>query len=189
MSDPFFFGYGSLVNRDTHDYENTRPARVAGWRRAWRHTSLREVAYLTVAEAPEHAIDGLIASVPNGDWAALDEREHAYDRLHLHDHHVDHDHPDDISVQMYKTKPGNDAPPTIRHPILMSYLDTVVAGYLNLFGETGVHAFFDTTDGWDSPVLNDRHAPIYPRYVAPNSAETVFIDEKLADFAAVVKRL
>ncbi len=179
MSDPFFFGYGSLVNRATHDFKKARPARVSGWRRQWRHTSLREVAFLTVAEAPGHEIDGLIAAVPNGDWAALDVRERAYDRLHLSDHHVDHDHPDQISIQMYKTKPGNDAHPTTRHPILLSYLDTVIKGYLDTFGETGVHDFFETTDGWESPVHNDRHAPIYPRHDPLTDDVLTFVDEKL----------
>jgi gamma-glutamyl AIG2-like cyclotransferase len=186
--DPFFFGYGSLVNRATHDYELARPARVIGWRRKWRHTSLRDVAYLTVQEAPGHRIDGLIAAVPNADWAALDIREKAYDRLHLPDRHVDHDHPDNISVQIYKTKPGNDAPPTVLHPILLSYLDTVIHGYLDVFGEQGVHDFFDSTDGWDSPIHNDRDAPIYPRHSAPKDDILGFIDEKLNTVAANVKQ-
>ena len=67
MPRPHFFGYGSLVNRATHDYRNTARATVCGWRRIWRHTSLREVAYLTVARSPGHEIDGLIAEVPDGD--------------------------------------------------------------------------------------------------------------------------
>lgn len=186
MPDPFFFGYGSLVNCDTHDFEQPRPARVSGWRRKWRHTSLRNVAYLTVTEAPGHSIDGLIASVPNGDWAALDIREKAYDRLHLADQHVSHRHPEMISVQMYKNKPGNDAPATVRHPILQSYLDIVVKGYLDMFGEAGVDRFFDSTDGWDSPIFNDRDAPIYPRHM-PLTAEVLgFVDEKLHAVAAKV---
>ncbi len=38
--DPYFFGYGSLVNRLTHDHR-AEPAARRGWRRAWRRTSLR----------------------------------------------------------------------------------------------------------------------------------------------------
>ena len=30
---PRFFGYGSLVNRDTHDYPNAVRATLSGWRR------------------------------------------------------------------------------------------------------------------------------------------------------------
>ncbi|MCB1367892.1 MAG: gamma-glutamylcyclotransferase [Rhodobacteraceae bacterium] len=179
MTHPHFFGYGSLVNRRTHSFDETRPARVKGWRRQWRHTSLREVAYLTVAEAPGHSIDGLIAAVPGGDWAALDEREAAYDRLHLPREHVDHDHPVEIVVQMYRTRSGNDAPPTVRHPILLSYIDTVIAGYLNVFGAEGAERFFTTTDGWESPVLDDRNAPVYPRAVKPTRSERMLVDNAL----------
>jgi len=190
MTHPFFFGYGSLVNRNTHTYDESRPARVKGWRRQWRHTSLREVAYLTVHEAPGHEIDGLIAAVPHGDWQALDAREHAYDRLHLMGDHVDHDHPEDILVHMYKTSPGNDAHPSVRHPILQSYLDTVILGYINVFGEAGAHHFFETTDGWDSPVLDDRAEPIYPRFVTPSLKEKAFIDNHLDAYHATrIRRL
>lgn len=179
MTHPHFFGYGSLVNRRTHSYDDARPARVKGWRRQWRHTSLREVAYLSVTEAPGHAIDGLIAAVPDGDWAALDVREAAYDRLHLGREHVDHDHPGDILIQIYRTRASNDAPPSTRHPILLSYIDTVIAGYLNVFGTEGVARFFSTTDGWDSPVLDDRSAPVYGRAISPTRTEKRLVDTSL----------
>jgi len=176
MFDPYFFGYGSLVNRHTHDYPETRPARVKGWRRQWRHTALRDVAYLSVAKAPGHTIEGLIAVVPDGNWAALDQREHAYDRLPLDQADIHHDHPGAINVQMYRTKPGNDAPPSVRHPILQSYLDTVLLGYLEVFGEQGVADFIATTDGWDSPILADRDNPLYPRAVSPDPRARRLID-------------
>ena len=89
MDDAFFFGYGSLVNRATHGFENAHRASVRGWRRAWRGTPQRAVAFLTAVPDPAARIDGLIAAVPGHGWAALDEREHAYDRVHVSDdvHH------------------------------------------------------------------------------------------------------
>lgn len=183
MADPHFFGYGSLVNRATHQYADTRPARLSGWRRLWRHTALREVAFLTIAEAEGHSIDGLIAAVPDGNWAALDLREAAYDRLPVTPEHIQHDHPDTIAVAVYKTRLGNDAPPSTRHPILQSYLDTVVQGYLNVFGHDGATRFFETTDGWDSPVLDDRKAPVYPRAAVLTPAEKRLVDAALDDLA------
>ncbi len=179
MRDPYFFGYGSLVNRATHDFADTRPARISGWRRRWRHSNLREVAYLTVISAPNHAIDGLIAAVPGGNWQALDQREHAYDRLDVMDHHIRHDHPENITVQIYKTRDGEDAPPSTRHPILLSYIDTVVTGYLGVFGQEGAAHFFDTTDGWDAPVLDDRKDPVYLRAVTPSRRERMLVDNAL----------
>jgi len=179
MSTQYFFGYGSLVNRQTHSYDHAQPARVHGWRRRWRHTNLRAVAYLTVCPAPGHFIDGVIAAVPNGDWAALDEREHAYDRAQLPPSAIDHRRGALISVEMYHTKPGNTSPPSVRHPILQSYLDTVLLGYFDVFGSDGIDHFFATTDGWDAPVIQDREAPIYPRTQAPDASMRSTIDRRM----------
>jgi hypothetical protein len=181
MSDPHFFGYGSLVNTATHSYPDTRTAHLSGFRRRWRHTSLRDVAYLTVEQAPGHIIAGLIAAVPNGDWAALDLREAAYDRLLVAPELIHHDHPHPITVEVYKTSTANDAPPSTRHPILLSYLDTVVSGYRQIFGQEGAQAFFTSTDGWDAPVLNDRAHPIYPRTTPLSRQDRILIDSLLDD--------
>ncbi|WP_120502196.1 gamma-glutamylcyclotransferase family protein [Roseovarius sp. EL26] len=171
----YFFGYGSLVNRHTHHFDPTHPAQLQGWRRVWRHTALRPVAYLTVQPAPGHEIDGLIAPVPGADWAALDERERAYDRITA-TAHTDHDldHVPDIAV--YTIPEGKHGKPTAQTPVLLSYLDVVVQGYLNEFGEPGVTRFFETTDGWDAPILNDRTRPIYPRHLELNKKERALTD-------------
>lgn len=46
--------------------------------------------------------------------------------------------------------------------VLLSYLDVVVQGYFREFGRKGVVHFFEMTEGWHAPVLNDRANPIYP---------------------------
>jgi len=178
MADPFFFGYGSLVNRATHDFEDAHPARLTGWRRAWRHTNLRAVAFLTAVPAPGHVIDGLVAHVPDDDWAALDEREHAYDRSPV-TKATDHAVPRDVHVQVYAIAHGKHGLPDTTHPVLLSYLDVVVQGYLREFGEAGVARFFDTTDGWDAPILNDRSNPTYPRAQSLNREESAYVDDWL----------
>lgn len=160
-----FFGYGSLVNRATHAYPGARPARLSGWRRVWRHTGARQAAYLSVAQAPGAVIEGLIAEVPGADWAALDAREAAYRRVLLEPESLAHDGPQPRSVHLYHTDPARPAP-AAEHPILLSYLDVVVQGFLEAFGAQGVARFFATTDGWHMPVLDDRARPQYLRHVA-----------------------
>lgn len=177
MSDPFFFGYGSLVNRATHEFPRAAKAVARGWGRTWKRTRLRKVAFLTAVEAPGSEIEGLIAAVPGADWAGLDAREWAYHRLPVTD--LTHDHTDDLDVQIYRTKPEHDADGTEAHPILLSYLDTVVQGYLTEFGEPGALRFFETTAGWDTPILDDRAAPRYPRAQLLNQAEVDFVDAQL----------
>ena len=66
------------------------------------------------------------------------------------------------------------------HPVLLSYLDVVVQGYMREFGEAGVARFFATTDGWDAPVLDDRKHPIYPRHQVLNSSERALTDDQIA---------
>ncbi|SFL43466.1 gamma-glutamylcyclotransferase family protein [Shimia aestuarii] len=176
--DPYFFGYGSLVNRDTHQYGDTHPARLGGWRRIWRHTDLRPVAYLTVVPDPDCEIDGLIAHVPGGDWAALDQREHAYDRVDANAA-ITHPKPDPIDVAVYTVPHGKHGQPTVEHPVLLSYIDVVVQGYLREFGEAGVARFFNTTAGWTAPILDDRAAPIYPRHQTLSGVERDLVDDHL----------
>ncbi len=187
MKDPFFFGYGSLVNRATHSYQQAYPARVQGWRRVWRHTNLRAVAYLTAYRVDGGAIDGLIAAVPGHDWDALDERERAYQRHDLADT-LTHQAPHDLDAQIYAVADQHSASPSVRHPILLSYIDVVVQGYLTVFGESGARRFFDTTDGWDTIILDDRDAPIYPRHQVLSAEETRFVDRQLARLPARVQK-
>ncbi|KAA9010071.1 gamma-glutamylcyclotransferase family protein [Histidinibacterium aquaticum] len=156
-----FFGYGSLVNLSTHDYPGARPARLSGWRRVWRHAQLRPVAFLSVERAEDSEIEGVVADVPGADWRALDERERAYARRDVTEL-VRHDGEIGPTV-VYEIESDKLEPPDVSHPILLSYIDVVVQGYLRLFGQDGVDRFVASTRGWDAPVLDDREAPIYPR--------------------------
>ena len=185
MTHPCFFGYGSLVNRATHDYPNAAHATAHGWRRSWVHTAGRDFAFLTAIRAPNHQIDGLIAEVPNADWAALDEREHAYDRLH-EPHRIAHKHPNASDIAIYAVNPNSFAQPETKHPILLSYLDVVLQGYLTEFKEKGALDFIATTDGWDAPILNDRAQPIYPRSQRLTDEQTDFVNTALSELGAIL---
>ncbi len=178
-TDAWFFGYGSLVNRDTHAFGVAAPARLRGWRRVWRHTRLRPVAYLTAVPDPAGEIDGLIAAVSGADWAALDMRERAYSRLSAH-HQISHDLPHAPDIAIYTIPEGRHGTPGAACPVLLSYIDVVVQGYLREFGEAGVRRFFDTTDGWDAPVLDDRARPRYPRHRQLSGDERALVDDHLA---------
>lgn len=173
-----FFGYGSLVNLRTHDYPQAQPAHVQGWRRVWRHTPARPVAYLTVEPAPGVTIRGMVALVPGGDWAALDRREAAYARLPLGP--ALRDAPPNVpDAAIYVIPDGQHAAPTAANPILLSYLDVVAQGYLHQFGSDGLAEFFATTGGWQAPILDDRAAPRYPRHQVLTADERRRVDAHL----------
>ena len=179
---PYFFGYGSLVNRNTHAYPDARPARLRGWRRQWVRTQGREVVFLSVTPDAGTTVDGLIAAVPGADWVALDAREHGYAR-HSSGGNVIHDILPAPDIAHYAIPPesqqkGGD------HVILLSYLDVVVQGFLREYGRDGVARFFDTTTGWETPVLDDRAAPRYPRHQPLTDAERDVVDSHLARLPA-----
>ena len=185
MTEPFFFGYGSLVNRATHVFSDAHPARLRGWRRVWRHAALRPVAYLTAEPAPGVEIDGLIAHVPGNDWVALDERERAYVRNPVSGS-VSHALARALEVSVYAIPHGRHGAPDAVHPVLLSYVDVVVQGYLREYGEAGVAAFFATTEGWDAPILDDRAAPAYPRAQRLTGDEQALVDTHLRAVGAKV---
>ena len=186
MIPPRFFGYGSLVNLATHCYPDARPARLTGWRRVWRHTALRPAAFLSVEPDDATVVEGVIASVPDGDWAALDLRETAYQRHDISDQ-IAHDGPK-VATAVYKVDPAHLSPPDIAHPILLSYLDVVVQGFARVHGQDGVARFFETTDGWHAPVKDDRPAPVYPRHQRLEHAETALVDDWLDRLGVEIRR-
>ena len=182
--DPHVFGYGSLVNRLTHAFADCHPARLSGWRRVWVHTGAREVAFLSAERVPGASVLGLVARVPGADWAALDAREWAYAR-HDVTGWVDHPAGAGVEVQVYAVSEGA-APPSVRHPVLLSYLDAVVQGFLHLHGAQGAAEFFATTAGWDGPILDDRAAPLYPRAQVLTEEERAVVDAGIARVGARV---
>lgn len=169
MSDPYFFGYGSLVNRQTHDYTDAHRAAIRGWRREWRFSHRLNRTFLSVVPDPASRIDGLVARVPNADWGALDLRETGYGRHIVPDEHLSHTSPVPVSAQIYAVALGDSDLPHPTQHVHLSYLDVVVSGFLAEFGADGVERFFATTTGWGG-VLDDRAAPLYPR-ARPTSTE------------------
>ncbi len=178
MEHRYFFGYGSLVNRATHDYAGAFTARLTGWRRAWRRSPSRALCYLSVEPAAGVEILGLVAPVAQTALQALDVREQAYQRADV-SHALSHAQPDTPMVEIHTLPEGQHHDPTDENPILLSYLDVVVQGYLREFGNEGVAHFFATTAGWQAPILDDRSSPVYPRAQRLTAAQTALVDTHL----------
>ena len=172
----YYFGYGSLVNRDTRpDGEFAESARLKGWQRVWEHRTAdsdRQQQCTSLSIEPEaHSdgagIDGVVGRIKATELPELDKRESGYERLTLSA--SDFDLPASIqteSVFVYRSLPNNRHLANDQHPILQSYIDCVLAGYKSRFGEEGMQAMLDSTRGWNRPIMNDRAAPHYPRWVS-----------------------
>ena len=83
-----YFGYGSLVNRDTHRTQivDAFPARLSGWRRIWQPQEdgqFTDQPLLTVFPHLETHIDGLLVIDKAENLAAVDQREINYDRVEI----------------------------------------------------------------------------------------------------------
>lgn len=180
MQDAYFFGYGSLVNRKTHAFQDAQPAIIRGWRREWRRSHAYGRTFLSVVRDPDARIGGLIARVPKGDWETLDKREAGYSRHDIA--------PTDIMTQhvarpqIYAIAPEAPALPCERFPIRLSYLDVVIAGFLQEFGPEGVTDFFKSTTGWGI-VADDRARPLYARALPVGQEIEALVDEHLAAHA------
>ncbi len=184
--DRLCFGYGSLVNRKTHDFAPSRPAEIKDWQRSWSHrirSSGQGASSLTITPAPGVSIKGLVSTVRPDQIAGLDAREAGYD-LHTLPAPV-------FGGQLAKTDPihtyisADDQIGDAEHPILQSYLDTVLLGFLREFAESGVTHFLDTTVGWQTPILKDRINPIYPRTTPLAADHADFFDQELKKLGAV----
>ncbi|WP_310620229.1 gamma-glutamylcyclotransferase family protein [Flexibacterium corallicola] len=171
-----YFGYGSLVNERTLPKETTVIAgTLRGWVREWRGCSrwrdgsvdeTSGLCVLTVRREPASLIKGAMVLDVAANLPKLDEREWHYSRIALNHGDFRADSAENIpqgSFLYEVTDPyyewGND-----EFPVLLSYVDCVLAGFYRLWGESGLEHFMETTLGWDHvPVLNDRAAPLYPR--------------------------
>lgn len=181
MTDPYFFGYGSLVNLSTYIYSDLRAAEISGWRRIWKTTSGGKSALLSIRPSAQDELLGVIARVPKGDWRALDEREKGYHRQDVTDEmFCDVFKPQSCWVYIV-SKPA-EPKVEVNSPILLTYLDVVLQGFLQIYGEDGPKEFFATTDSWDRPVLDDRSDPKYPRHQALSKDETAMVNDLLKDY-------
>jgi hypothetical protein len=176
-----FFGYGSLVNLATHDYRNPRKATVQGWRRQWVYAANRNASFLSVTPDPQTSIQGMIADVTDLGWKALDAREAAYNRHALQSR-------DHAGVHIYQANPDYVDPTAQHKPILLSYIDCVIQGFLTHFGTDGVTGFFESTSGWERPIKDDRAEPIYPRAQRLSPDQTELVDHHLGRLAVTVLR-
>ena len=148
---------------------------------------MRRGAFLSVEPAEGIELEGLIAAVPGEDWEALDVRERGYARHHVGFETLNTVQSDVSSVQVYAVPDEASWIASPENPILLSYLDVVIQGYLKEFGEDGVARFFETTFGWDAQVLDDRDSPQYQRAQVLTQAETALVDAWIDQLSTVVQ--
>lgn len=185
--DGLCFGYGSLANKDTHGFGIIGATRLKGFRRSWGHwvaSETRNATSLTIVPSPNAEVLGVVMLVPAKDWTGLAKRETGYNRRPVSiSPAADFDCSPDMVTSCCTYISRQDGRHDGEQPIYLSYIDTVAQGFAQIGGKDAVAEFFATTDGWDTPILNDRQQPIYPRATKLTSAETQSVDDALANLA------
>jgi glutathione-specific gamma-glutamylcyclotransferase len=163
-----YFGYGSLVNRHTRPaHTRARPARLAGWIRQWKHCidlPFGKACALTAEKRAGCEIEGVLVLDHHDGLAAVDDREAGYrrERIELPEMEAP---AGEMDIFIYVSAPEWNHWGSAEYPILRSYVDCVLAGYLEVWGREGAAKFIKGTEGWGAPILDDRAAPRYPRAV------------------------
>jgi len=164
-----FFGYGSLVNELTLSKKyHIQSGKIQRWKREWKHcvdTPFGRVCALTASRAENVFLDGVFISCSEIELRQFDEREIGYNRLEIARSDVIYSSghlPDRLYV--YASSPEYYRAGDLHYPIWLSYLEVVMYGYLRMFGEAGVDRFVQTTEGWPTPIIDDRQNPRYPRF-------------------------
>jgi len=181
-----YFGFGSLVNRDTRPRDEVAVnATLKGWGRVWNHRVRvgpgRQSCTSLSVEPLSGSIEGVVVRIPLSELPALDARESGYARMRLPV--TDFVLPETLytdTVYVYRSLQKNRHLADEQHPVAQSYIDCVMAGYLKRFGDDGLKDLLQTTRGWELPVLNDRQAPTYPRSVNLPTDQYQYFDTLLA---------
>lgn len=175
-----YFGYGSLVNKRTlrTKFLGIRRAEVFGWRRAWLPRKGQSMALLSVRPDAGATTQGVVVYDLADHLPSVDEREAAYHRRVVMPGHITiRGHAlRDIPLFIYEGKPEEPDAAQTGAAILQSYLDAVLQGFLSLYGDAGLRRFVTETEGFETSILRDRAAPLYPRPVTLGEGEADLFD-------------
>ncbi|MCP4524796.1 MAG: gamma-glutamylcyclotransferase [Aestuariibacter sp.] len=172
MTNHYIFGYGSLINSEsrsmTGDSGKITPVRVKGLKREW-NVIISEYQVISLGTIHQDRVtsNGVIIPIAEDELPKFDERELKYDynRVEIDNSKIFPLSSESISTgKIWAYIANNPTLPTKEYPIIQSYIDVVMTGCL-YFGEEFASEFVHTTGKWENPWINDRQAPIYPRYM------------------------
>jgi cation transport regulator ChaC len=171
----FVFGYGSLICPESRaitapeqSHKIATPVTVKNIERVWSKRTARGMTAMGVRFVEDAACIGVILPVSDQELALFDEREQGYDRKALllsdveqvsflsDEHYEEDDHDtflqakehnatDAVQIWVYMQRVEN--PATAEHPIVQTYVDTILRGCLSI-SEEFAQEFIASTKGW-----------------------------------------
>ncbi|NOH97708.1 gamma-glutamylcyclotransferase family protein [Vibrio sp. 99-70-13A1] len=187
----YIFGYGSLMNSSSRQLTGQTgeaiPAIVHGLVRHWSKIDDSYVLSPLVVNEGDGQVNGVLLKV---DDAALDEfdiRERGYHRIKLSPEQIELNADSQNQTEAFDSQQSiwvyiNDEviAPSKQSPIVQSYVDTVMAGCLEVSEKFAEH-FVTHTKGWHHPFENDRHQPKYNKLAGVAEHHHKVIDGLLID--------
>lgn len=162
----YIFGYGSLINAAsralTGQTGKAIPATIHGFIRHW---SMIDESYRLAPLAVNHGdgqVNGVLLEIDEHELKHFDAREAGYHRTEVDPSLVECATLFDPSRPIWLYITDKAIAPTHQAPIVQSYVDTVLAGCLEISQQFANH-FLTHTQGWQHAWENDRLQPKYPR--------------------------
>lgn len=181
----YIFGYGSLINATSRQLTGQTgeaiPAIAHGLVRYWGKVDESYSLSPLVVSQGTGQVNGVLLKVEDEALAEFDQRERGYQRVALSNDQIETQHPlnKHSTIWVYVTE--HVSPPCSHSPIVQTYVDTVLAGCLDI-SDSFAHHFIEHTLGWHSPWENDRHDPKYGNLARVNPIILPRIDALIANF-------
>lgn len=191
-------GYGSLMNSDSRSRHSSIPhdgieVEVVGFERAWITRSEPELQ--TYVGACQKAGSWLNAQlVPTHLDPALQKREQDYRFTPVEISQLSFELETPLTDYLVEWLAKRDIwiceslaiePSSADFPVNQTYIDTCLAGCLELGGRAAAERFIASTSGWQHHRYNDREAPRYPRAAQVSAARLREIDRLLQQAEAL----
>ncbi|ENF8749118.1 gamma-glutamylcyclotransferase [Vibrio fluvialis] len=180
----YIFGYGSLMNSASRQLTGNTgkalPATVHGLVRYWGKIDDSYVISPLVVNPGEGLVNGVLLEIDEAALAEFDRRERGYQRIALTAEQIETEAEFDREREIWVYVTEQHQPPCERSPIVQTYVDTVLAGCLEV-SEAFARHFVEHTVGWHHPLENDRHAPKYGNLAGVSPAHHSVIDDLIAN--------
>ncbi|CAH1562717.1 GGACT domain-containing protein [Vibrio rotiferianus] len=160
----YIFGYGSLINsasrKLTGQTGEAIPVVAHGLVRYWGKVDDSYILSPLVVNEGEGQVNGVLLEVDDQALAEFDRRERGYHRIQIRPEQIEAEVSFNREYSIWVYVKNDPLPPCSLSPIMQSYVDTVLAGCLEVSHAFAEH-FVHHTIGWQHAKENDRHQPKY----------------------------
>lgn len=179
----YIFGYGSLMNSASRQLTGQTgraiPVIAHGLVRYWGKIDDSYTLSPLAADTGEGQVNGVLLEIEGMALADFDRRERGYHRVRLTPNQIECDQPFDHHMPIWVYIKSQPEPPCESMPIVQTYVDTVLAGCLEV-SEAFARHFVEHTLGWHHPMINDRLAPKYGNLAGVREEHYPAIDALIA---------